>query len=205
MIQYLCVSSQSVHEMKSIGVTGGIGSGKSIVCKIFEVMGFPVFYADVEAKKCMVEDPDLISGVKHLLGESAYINRELNRPFVAEKIFSNPNLKAKMDALVHPAVHRAFENWKAQQNSDLIFNESALLFETGSHERFDEVILVIADLETRLARVMKRDGVQKEAVLARIQHQMLDEHKLKMNPYVIENDYHQMLIPQILEFIEKTR
>ncbi len=117
--------------MKSVGVTGGIGSGKSIVCKIFEVMGFPVFYADAEAKKCMVEDPDLISGVKQLLGENAYINKELNRSFVAEQIFSNTDLKLKMDALVHPAVYRSFENWKAQQNSDLVFNESALLFETG--------------------------------------------------------------------------
>ena len=191
--------------MKSVGVTGGIGSGKSIVCKIFEVMGFPVFYADIEAKKCMIEDPDLIEGVKQLLGENAYINNELNRPFVAEQIFSNSDLKAKMDALVHPAVYRAFEKWEKQQDSDLIFNESALLYETGSHERFDEVILVIADLETRLARVMKRDNVDKEAVLSRIQHQMLDEHKLKMNPYVIENDSHQMLIPQILKFIEKMR
>ena len=191
--------------MKSVGVTGGIGSGKSIVCKIFEVMGFPVFYADAEAKKCMVEDADLMRGVKQLLGESAYVNHALNRAFVAEKIFSNPDLKSKMDALVHPAVYRAFENWKKQQNADLIFNESALLFETGSHNRFDEVILVVADLETRLKRVMKRDYVQKEAVLARIQHQLLDEHKLKMNPYVIENDEHHQLIPQVLKFIEKMR
>lgn len=189
--------------MKSIGVTGGIGSGKSIVCKIFEVMGFPVFYSDAEAKKCMIEDLELIQSVTNLLGEEAYINQELNRSFVAEKIFSNSELKAKMDALVHPAVYRAFEKWKSVQNSALIFNESALLFETGSHERFDEIILVVADLETRVERVMKRDQVSKEAVIARIQHQMMDEHKLKMNPYVIENDRHQMLIPQILEFIEK--
>jgi dephospho-CoA kinase len=191
--------------MKSVGVTGGIGSGKSIVCKIFEVMGFPVFYADIEAKKCMVEDVDLIHGVKQLLGENAYINSELNRPYVANLIFADSELKSKMDALVHPAVFRAFELWKSKQNADLIFNESALLFETGSYNRFDEVILVVADLETRLERVMKRDQVSKEAVVARIQHQMLDEHKLKMNPYVIENDSHQMLIPQILTFIEKVR
>ena len=191
--------------MKSVGVTGGIGSGKSIVCKIFEVMGFPVFYADIEAKKCMVEDVDLIHGVKQLLGENAYINSELNRPYVANLIFADSELKSKMDALVHPAVFRAFELWKSKQNADLIFNESALLFETGSYNRFDEVILVVADLETRLERVMKRDQVSKESVVARIQHQMLDEHKLKMNPYVIENDSHQMLIPQILTFIEKVR
>ena len=85
--------------MKSVGVTGGIGSGKSIVCKIFEVMGYPVFYADVEAKKCMVEDAELVLGVKKLLGEEAYLNGELNRPFVAEQIFSSSDMKAKMDAL----------------------------------------------------------------------------------------------------------
>jgi dephospho-CoA kinase len=191
--------------MKTIGVTGGIGSGKSIVCKILEVMGFPVFYADVEAKKCMVEDADLIFGVKELLGENAYIRGELNRTFVAAQIFSSTEMKAKIDALVHPAVYKAFEKWQKKQTSDLIFNESALLFETGSHKRFDEIILVVADLETRLARVIKRDQVQREAVIARIQHQMLDEHKLKMNPYVIENDRHQMLIPQIIKFLEKMR
>lgn len=191
--------------MKSIGVTGGIGSGKSIVCKIFEVMGFPVFYADAEAKRCMVEDAVLISGVKKLVGEQAYLNGELNRPYIAQQIFSSSEMKAKMDALVHPAVYRAFDHWEKQQTAELVFNESALLFETGSHTRFDEVILVVADLETRLARVMKRDQVEKEAIIARIQHQMLDEHKLKMNPYVLENDRHQMLIPQILQFIEKMR
>lgn len=191
--------------MKSVGVTGGIGSGKSIVCKILEVMGFPVFNADAEAKKCMIEDVNLILAVKELLGENAYIDGELNRPFVANQIFSNADLKAKMDALVHPAVFRAFEIWKSKQNADLIFNESALLFETGSYDRFDAVILVVADIETRIERVMKRDQVSKEAVIARIQHQLLDEHKLKMNPYVIENDSHQMLIPQILKFIEKVR
>ncbi len=191
--------------MKSIGVTGGIGSGKSIVCKIFEVLGFPVFYADAEAKKCMIEDSQLIQSVIDLLGEESYSNNELNRAFVAEKIFYNSDLKAKMDALVHPAVYRAFEKWKSLQNSPLIFNESALLFETGSHERFDEIILVVADLETRIERVMKRDEVSREAVVSRIQHQMLDEHKLKMNPHVIENDRHHMLIPQVLEFIEKMR
>lgn len=191
--------------MKSVGVTGGIGSGKSIVCKILEVMGFPVFYADAEAKKCMIEDVNLILAVKELLGENAYIDGELNRPFVANQIFSNADLKAKMDALVHPAVFRAFEIWKSKQNAALIFNESALLFETGSYDRFDAVILVVADIETRIERVMKRDQVSKEAVIVRIQHQLLDEHKLKMNPYVIENDSHQMLIPQILTFIEKVR
>lgn len=191
--------------MKSVGVTGGIGSGKSIVCKILEVMGFPVFNADAEAKKCMIEDVNLILAVKELLGENAYIDGELNRPFVANQIFSNADLKAKMDALVHPAVFRAFEIWKSKQNADLIFNESALLFETGSYDRFDAVILVVADIETRIERVMKRDQVSKEAVIVRIQHQLLDEHKLKMNPYVIENDSHQMLIPQILKFIEKVR
>ncbi len=191
--------------MKSVGVTGGIGSGKSIVCKIFEIMGFPVFYADVEAKKCMIEDEELIFEIKQLLGENAYVDGELNRPYVANLIFSNAALKVKMDALVHPAVYRAFEEWKKKQTSDLIFNESALLFETGSHERFDAVILVVADLETRLERVMKRDQVSRESVIARVQHQMLDEHKLKMNPYVIENDNHQPLIHQILTFIEKIR
>ena len=191
--------------MKSVGVTGGIGSGKSIVCKILEVMGFPVFNADAEAKKCMIEDVNLILAVKELLGENAYIDGELNRPFVANQIFNNADLKAKMDALVHPAVFRAFEIWKSKQNAALIFNESALLFETGSYDRFDAVILVVADIETRIERVMKRDQVSKEAVITRIQHQLLDEHKLKMNPYVIENDSHQMLIPQILTFIEKVR
>ena len=189
--------------MKSIGITGGIGSGKSMVCKILETLGFPVFYADSEAKKVMNSDETLKSGIIGLLGDAAYQDNALNRPFVAEKIFGDHALRKSMDSLVHPAVFRAFDQWKAQQHAALIFNESALMFETGSYKRFDATVLVTADQETRIARVIKRDSVTREQVLARISHQLSDEAKRKLCSAVIVNDEDVLLIPQVLEMVER--
>lgn len=188
--------------MKSIGITGGIGSGKSMVCKILETMGYPVFYADQEAKKSMIQDDLLKAGIIDLLGTASYQNGELNRPFIAEKIFGNPDLKQKMDALVHPAVFRAFEVWKSRQTAPLIFNESALLFETGSYKRFDATVLVTANKETRIERVMKRDQVTREQVVSRMENQLSDEEKQKLCTHQINNNPDLLLIPQVLNILE---
>jgi dephospho-CoA kinase len=187
--------------MKSIGITGGIGSGKSLVCKILEKIGYPVFYADAEAKKAMKEDQNLKNELISLLGESTYLNNELNRPFVAEQIFKNHQLKNKVNDLVHPAVFRAFENWKNIQSSLLVFNESALLFETGSYKRFDATILVTADRETRIQRVMERDQTTREAVLERMSHQLDDHSKQKLCDFEILNNDETMIVPQILKIL----
>ena len=187
--------------MKSIGITGGIGSGKSLVCKIIEKLGYPVFYADEAAKKVMIEDQKLKSELIHLLGEDAYLNNELNRTFIAEQIFKNNQLKKGVSDLVHPAVYRAYENWKKMQNSDLVFNESALLFETGSYKSFDATILVTANRETRIHRVMKRDGLSREAVLERISHQLDDDSKQKICDFEILNDEQKLIIPEIIRIL----
>lgn len=176
-----------------------------MVCSILEKLGFPVFYADAEAKKAMNEDNLLQSQVIALLGDDAYTNGQLNRAFVAQKIFNDPELRKSMDQIVHPAVYRAFDKWKAQQDSTLIFNESALLFETGSYKRFDATVLVTADKETRIERVMERDKVTREQVIARMDHQLSDEEKKKHASAIIVNDPDKMLIPQVLELVEKLR
>lgn len=188
--------------MKSIGITGGIGSGKSLVCAILEKMGYPVFYADFEAKKAMNEDPELKKSLIQLLGDQTYANNELNRPFVAEQIFKNHNLKKEVNALVHPAVYRAYENWKKRQKSPLVFNESALLFETGSYKRFDATILVTADRETRIQRVMERDHTSREAVLERMSHQLDDHSKQKLCDFEIVNNDESLLLPQIMKILQ---
>lgn len=191
--------------MKSVGITGGIGSGKSMVCKILETLGYPVFYADHEAKKVMTEDALLKTQIMELLGADSYHGDQLNRPFVADKIFNDTTLKNAMNQLVHPAVFRAFDTWKSKQNSQLIFNESALLFETGSYKRFNATILVTADKETRIERVMQRDGVTREQVLARMENQLDDAEKEKLCTYLIVNNPDTLLIPQVLEKIEWLR
>ena len=187
--------------MKSIGITGGIGSGKSLVCKIIEKLGYPVFYADEAAKKLMIDDQSLKSELIHLLGEDAYLNNQLNRTFIAEKIFKNNQLKKGVSDLVHPAVYRAYENWKKMQNSDLVFNESALLFETGSYKSFDATILVTANRETRIERVMKRDNLSRETVLERMSHQLDDVSRQKLCDFEIVNDEQKPLIPEIIKIL----
>lgn len=172
-----------------------------MVCSILEKLGFPVFYADQEAKMAMSQDALLKSQVMELLGEASYQDGEVNRPFIAEKIFGDPELRKAMDRLVHPAVFRAFETWKARQDAALIFNESALLFETGSYKRFDATVLVTANRETRIERVMKRDQVTREQVLARMEHQLDDDEKRKLCTTVIVNDNDTMLVPQVLEMV----
>lgn len=187
--------------MKSIGITGGIGSGKSLVCKVLEKFEYPVFYADAEAKKAMNEDQVLKSELIQLLGENAYSTNELNRPFVAEQIFKNHHLKNEVNALVHPAVYRAYESWKQKQDAKLVFNESALLFETGSYKRFDATILVTANRETRIQRVIERDLSSREAVLERMSYQLDDHSKQKLCDFEIVNDQHILLLPQLLKIL----
>lgn len=187
--------------MLSIGITGGIGSGKTTVCRILEHLGYPVFYADNVGREISNTDPELRAKIKAIFGSEAYQGEELNRPYIAQRIFSDATLKEKMNAIVHPAVYRAFEVWKAEQNSPLIFNESALLFETGSYKRFDAVILVSADEEERIQRVLKRDHSQREQVLARIKQQLPDSEKMKLATYTIHNNDSDLVLPQLLKIL----
>lgn len=190
--------------MKAIGITGGIGSGKTTICHIIEKLNYPVFYADQAAKRCMHEDEQLKLEIMARFGSQAYVNNELNRPFLAYEIFNNTEAKDALNALVHPAVYRAFEHWKTtHQDKKIVFNESALLFETGSYTRFDATVLVVSDLDMRIERVMERDKVTKEQVLARIAHQLKDNEKIKLAQFVIHNNNTQLIIPQVLKILEQ--
>jgi len=165
-------------------------------------LGSPGFYADIEAKRNMMENLDLISNIVSTFGAEAYIDKQLNRPFLAKKIFQDPNAKAQLDALVHPTVYQSFEKWKNEQHSPVVFNEAAILFETGSYKRFDQVWLVTADIETRIKRVMKRDLISREEVLARINNQLSDEEKQQLTSYHILNDETELVVLQVLKLLK---
>ncbi|MEX1192513.1 MAG: dephospho-CoA kinase [Brumimicrobium sp.] len=189
--------------MKKIGLTGGIGSGKSIIGKILSIIGFPVFYSDAIGKMLMTEDQSVVSKVKELFGSDAYIKGKLNRTYISEKVFKNPNLKEKLNQIVHPAVRKNFDNWCSQQVTPLVFNEAAILFETGSYKNFDALILVTADEKTRINRVMKRDQVSKQQVLERINNQWSDDKKKKLADFIISNDDNDLLIPQVESIVKQ--
>lgn len=183
--------------MKRIGITGGVGAGKSFVCALLEEKGFPVFYSDEEAKKIMVEDTLLIQQITELFGEEAYINGELNRPFIASVIFTQPEKRERLNALVHPAVYRAFDKWCALQTTPLAFIESALMIDTGNHTQLNAIILVVADEKTRIKRVIKRDATHQEAVENRINAQTSDDFKRQYADFIIDNSEGRNVVEQL--------
>jgi len=190
--------------MLRIGLSGGIGSGKSTVAGILAKMGYPVFYSDQEAKRLYDENPVLQKQLVDLFGPAIYRDGQLNKAFFAQQLFSNAELKAQVTALVHPLVRKAFEVWAQQQASDLVFNEAAILFETGAYKDFDATVLVMAPIETRIERVQKRDLISREAVLQRIANQWPDSKKMNLTTYIITNDG-QPLLQQIEDVISKLK
>jgi dephospho-CoA kinase len=180
--------------MLQIGLTGGIGSGKSTIAKVLEKMGYPVFYADLEAKKIYHEDPVLKENLIQIIGQEVYMNGQLNTKLLAEKLFSNTQLKDHVAALVHPIVREAFVSWVKLQKASLVFNEAAILFETGAYQNFDANLLVVAPAQLRIERVIKRDALSEDQVQARIAQQWSDEQKMKLTPYLIHNDGRPLLV-----------
>jgi dephospho-CoA kinase len=186
--------------MLTVGITGGIGSGKTTVCRIFETLGVPVYYADDRAKELLNHNAEIISSVKRLLGEQAYINGELNRSYIAEKVFHDKNLLAQYNAIVHPAVAEDTLQWSQQYlHLPYVLKEAALLIESGSYRFLDKLIVVTAPLEIRIARVMQRDHVAREAVEARIKNQLSEEEKIKAADFIINNDGAKSLIKQVMD------
>lgn len=190
--------------MIDIGITGGIGSGKSFICAILQKMGYPVYFSDLESKK--ISDTNLAIRVAliDLFGDNIYDNNKLNRPLLASKIFesNSDDLRLKVNSIIHPHVRAGYQNWKNEQNSSFVFNEAAILFETGAYKNFDKTILVTAPEELRIKRVMDRDSVSKQDVEARIAKQLSDTEKIKLADFVIYNDGRPVL-EQIEEIIEK--
>ncbi|MDR0801676.1 dephospho-CoA kinase [Fluviicola sp.] len=190
-------------QKKTVGITGGIGSGKSVVAKILQVMGYPVYFSDQRAKDLMHEDFSTMEGLKKLFGDEAYISSSLNRGYIAAQIFHDESKRIAMNNLVHPAVRKDFKDWAKMQQSVLVFQESALLFETGNYRSFDAVVLVGASEEVRIQRVKERDGLTDEQVLSRFSAQMPEIEKRKLTNLVIENDGTAFLVPQILRLIKQ--
>ena len=185
--------------MLKIGITGGIGSGKTTVCKVFETLGIPIYYADDRAKFLMNTDEFLVTEITKLFGEQAYLAKgELNRPHLAAIAFSDKKVLQKLNALVHPVVHQDSEKWfSEQENVPYVLKEAALHFETGGYKMLDKMITVFAPKEMRIERVMQRDNRTIEEVEARINNQMPDSEKVKLADFVIYNDGSQSLIQQI--------
>ncbi len=182
-----------------VGITGGIGSGKTTICKIFETLNIPVYYADDRAKWLMANDPDLVAKMKSLFGKEAYLETgTLNRKFISNKVFSDKSLLEKLNSIVHPAVFEDGNRWhESFIDVPYTLKEAALIFESGGYKLMDKMITVFAPKELRIQRVMKRDGVTKEAVEARINKQMPDEEKVKRADFVIYNDGRDLLINQV--------
>lgn len=174
--------------MKTIGLTGGIGSGKTTIAKWFQEKGVPVYNSDLEAKELMNENLDLIGQLTNLLGEQTYIDGEYNRTYVSSKVFNDQELLNQLNAIVHPAVFKHFDEWLDKQNSLFIVKEAAILFESGSYKDCDYVISVIADEKIRIERVVKRDQLSEEQILGRMRSQWTDEQRIEKSDFIIENN-----------------
>jgi dephospho-CoA kinase len=187
--------------MLKIGLTGNIGSGKTTVAKVFELLGIPVFYADDEAKKAMVTDEILIASLKQTFGAESYFeDGSLNRKYIAGIVFNNEAELQKLNALVHPATFRAFDHWLLHiKHAPYVIKEAALLFESGSYKMCDRSLLVSAPLENRIARVMQRDNVSRTEVEKREARQFTEDKKRQLADDIIVNDDWQLVIPQVLE------
>lgn len=170
-----------------IGLTGGIGSGKTTIANMFNALGVPVYVSDIAAKQLMSTDVNLIVEIKKLLGEAAYSENKLNRAYISDKIFKNKTLLQQLNALVHPAVAKDFMVWQASQKAAYVIKESAILFESNSYKDCDAVITVTLPLEQRINRVMLRDGVTKKQVLHRVMNQSSDDEKIDRSNFIITN------------------
>lgn len=186
-----------------IGVTGGIGSGKSYICRIISSLGFPVYNCDAEAKKLMNTNKHIINSLKQLIGENSYDSEgNLNKPIIAQFLFANEENAHKINSVVHPVVKEDFRSWASAQNADLIFMESAILFESGFNDVVDNVITITAPPETRIERTIRRDNTTREQVIARMNQQMQDEERVRLSDYIICNNTNDNVEQQIKTIIE---
>lgn len=174
--------------MMVIGLTGGIGSGKTTVAKMFNKLGVPIYIADLEAKKIMNSSKTIRVKIIQLFGNEAYIEGNLNKPFLSNRIFNDNDLLVKMNAIVHPKVRLHFKRWLKKQNTPYVIKEAAILFESGGYNECDYVITVIASRENRMQRVIQRDKSTIYSVKAIMNNQWSDEDKVKLSHYVINND-----------------
>ncbi len=184
-----------------VGLTGGIGSGKSTVARIFEILGIPIYFADDRAKSLMSHDQVLKENIISAFGKESYLeNGSLNRSFLAAEVFGDPEKTKIINSLVHPVVKKDFESWVKTQHTPYVIKEAALLFETGSYSSLDKIINVSSAVKIRISRVLMRDkGRSEKQVNDIINQQLPDEEKNKKADFVIKNNENNMLIPQVLK------
>jgi len=190
--------TEVIKPAMKLGVTGGIGSGKTTVCRIFNVLGVPVFDADKAAKQIMDSDKNMMTRLNSIVGKDLYLSGTLNRTELAKLIFNNTSLLAKVNSLVHPAIYNLFGRWATEQNTPYVILEAAILFESGGTKHLDRILSVVAPVDDRIKRVIKRNSLSKEEVLDRIRNQMEDEARIKLSDYVIVNSENEMIIPSII-------
>lgn len=185
--------------MLKIGLTGGIGSGKTTVAKIFETLGVPVYYADEAARRLMNTDEELKKELVRHFGPEIYRGRELDRKRLASVVFSDKEKLELLNSLTHPVTIRDAEAWMKKQSTPYVIKEAALLFESGAAANLDSIIGVYAPQPVRIKRVMERDGVTSAEVMKRISRQLDEEMKMKLCDHVIRNNEQELLIPQVLD------
>jgi len=182
-----------------LGITGGIGSGKTSVCRVFEVLGIPVFSADSEAREIMENDNDIIAGINYITGRNLYKNGSLNRAELASIIFNDTTILKKVNSLVHPAVFDRFAKWTLIQSTPYVIMEAAILFESGASVVVDKIATVVAPVEQRMKRVVLRNKLSQEQVMERMRNQIGDEERIRQSDFIISNSENDMIIPSILK------
>lgn len=188
--------------MLKVAITGGIGSGKSLVCQVFKTLGIPIFNADVVSKQLVENNKELKASIIEIFGEKAYLNGNYNRKFIGSMVFSNPEKLHLLNDLIHPHTKRAAKLWFEAQHAPYAIKEAAILFESNAHHDIDIVIGITAPENVRIERVMQRTGYNKEEVVKRIALQMPEEEKMAKCDYVIQNDNKIAILPQLLRIHE---
>jgi dephospho-CoA kinase len=182
-----------------LGITGGIGSGKTSVCRVFEVLGIPVFSADREAREIMENDNDIIAGINSITGKDLYKNGSLDRTELASIIFNDTTILMKVNLLVHPAVFDHFTKWTLIKSAPYVIMEAAILFESGASAFVDKIATVVAPVEQRVKRVILRNKLSQEQVMERMRNQMDDDDRIRQSDFIISNSENDMIIPSILK------
>ena len=191
--------------MIKIGITGGIGSGKSVVSELMKIMRIPVYNADDASKNILKTNPFIQEELKKWLGEEIFSNGELNKAKMASLIFNDPDLLSKTNAIIHPIVFNDFNLWSNSQLSDIVACESALIFESGMNRFLDYTITVSAPMKIRIERAKLRDNTSEKQIMNRIKNQLLEEEKVKLSDFVLVNDDRQAIIPQLRKMLEQIK
>ena len=189
--------------MKIIGLTGGIGSGKTLISKVFISLDIPVYNSDIEAKLLMNSDLQIVAELKQKFGDDLYNKNELDRKKLAEFIFNDINNLAFVNSVVHPAVKLHFNKWTEKQNSEYVIKETAILFESGTYKDVTLIITVIAPEDIRINRIISRDQLNKEEIKTRMANQISDSERINQSDFIIINDNKQLIVPQVLKIHKK--